>query len=370
MKRNRIVRPILSRAHKKKNGMTPIYLEVTNSRGSRTRKSTGLDVREKDWYGVHPNYVSQRDVAADEKNSIICSLVQDYSRADGAPKPNMDFKEFFQEFMKENDPRVGEKRRLEYRRTLAHLLLFEKQENFPIDFDSFDNHFANKFTVFLKSLGYGVNYRLKFFKVIKQVLNQALGRNLHFNRIFQTSPNWKFPEVRPDMIYLTVTELDSIATLTLDNKLGVVRDITLMMAYTGLRFEDFMTLTKDNLIEHNGKLQIRKVQSKTKNEVVVPVKPIVKELIDKYDGFPPRLSNQYFNRRIKEVCKLAGITDSEKVTAHTLRRSFATNGYMAGIPTVEMMKITGHQTETEFLRYIRIGKQEAAQKMSEHPFFK
>ncbi|MBT4930061.1 MAG: tyrosine-type recombinase/integrase [Flavobacteriales bacterium] len=369
MIKNRKVRPILSRAHKKKNGMIPIYIEVTNSRGLRKRKSSGMEVNEKHWYGEYPNYISSKDLEADQKNEQLKKIVDEIASIDGAFGKKMDFKEYYPVFIEENDPRVGEKRQLEYRRTLSHLLLFEKQNSYPITYEAFDNHFANRFSAFLKSLGYGTNYRLKFFKVIKQVLNQAHGRNLHDNRIPQTSPNWRFPEEKPDMIYLKEDDLDRIAILSLDDNLRVIRDFVIMMAYTGLRFEDFMTLTKDNLEEHRGKLQIRKVQSKTKNLVVIPIKPIVKDLIDKYDGFPPRVSNQYFNRRIKTVCQLAGVKEWEKVTAHTLRRTFATNGYLAQIPTIELMKITGHQTESEFLRYIRIGKQEAADKMSEHPFF-
>ena len=33
------------------------------------------------------------------------------------------------------------------------------------------------------------------------------------------------------------------------------------------------------------------------------------------------------------------------------------------------MKITGHQTEKSFLRYIRISQEENANKLLDHPFF-
>lgn len=46
------------------------------------------------------------------------------------------------------------------------------------------------------------------------------------------------------------------------------------------------------------------------------------------------------------------------------------NMYLAGIPTAKIMLFTGHQTEDSFFKYIRIGKQENAKELAEHPFFK
>jgi len=51
------------------------------------------------------------------------------------------------------------------------------------------------------------------------------------------------------------------------------------------------------------------------------------------------------------------------VTTHTARRSFATNMYKMGIPSITIMAITGHRTETAFLKYIKVTPQEHAEKM-------
>lgn len=56
------------------------------------------------------------------------------------------------------------------------------------------------------------------------------------------------------------------------------------------------------------------------------------------------------------------------VTSHTARRSFATNAYRAGIPSLSIMQITGHSTETSFMKYIRISKEENAIALSKHTF--
>ena len=90
------------------------------------------------------------------------------------------------------------------------------------------------------------------------------------------------------------------------------------------------------------------------------------------------LSNQKFNDYIKDVCKLAEFTEvgrinarpkdilADLVSSHTARRSFATNYYLQGFPTIDLMKITGHRTERSFLKYIRVSKLDTAKRLSEH----
>ncbi|BDW92732.1 hypothetical protein MACH07_15640 [Flagellimonas marinaquae] len=59
----------------------------------------------------------------------------------------------------------------------------------------------------------------------------------------------------------------------------------------------------------------------------------------------------------------------ELVTTHTARRSFATNLYLADVPSISIMKITGHKTERSFLHYIKISQEQNADKLLNHPFF-
>lgn len=91
---------------------------------------------------------------------------------------------------------------------------------------------------------------------------------------------------------------------------------------------------------------------------------------------------QVFNRFLREMCRKAGLTDIVKikrteggvektfehekcdiVSAHTARRSFATNFYKRGFPTLMIMAITGHSTEKSFLKYIKVSKEENAELM-------
>ena len=38
----------------------------------------------------------------------------------------------------------------------------------------------------------------------------------------------------------------------------------------------------------------------------------------------------------------------------SIRRSFATNGYLSDVPIRDLMRITGHKKETTFLNYVQV----------------
>ena len=60
---------------------------------------------------------------------------------------------------------------------------------------------------------------------------------------------------------------------------------------------------------------------------------------------------------------------AELIKTHTARRSGATNMYLAGIKTIDFMKITGHKTEKEFLKYIKVTKEQTAANLHADPYF-
>ena len=42
---------------------------------------------------------------------------------------------------------------------------------------------------------------------------------------------------------------------------------------------------------------------------------------------------------------------------------------LAEIPTISIIKITGHKTEKAFMRYIKISQEDNANKLMDHPYF-
>jgi integrase len=241
---------------------------------------------------------------------------------------------------------------------------------------------------FLLNKGYSPNTIGSRIKNLKVFMGEAMERGLTDNTHFKSS-RFKKPYEKSESIYLTLDEIKAIYELDLseNTRLEKVRDLFIIGCYTGLRFSDLEQLCTDNLIDNKTKIKIKTV--KTGEVVVIPLHKHVREILEKHDGIPPQLiSNQKMNDYLKEIGEKAGITDAviinttkgmikesatynkfELITSHTARRSFATNAYLNDIPSISIMKITGHSTEKAFLTYIKISQEDNANKLLNHPFF-
>jgi integrase len=192
-----------------------------------------------------------------------------------------------------------------------------------------------------------------------------------------------------DTIYLNEQELKSIYDLDLsdNSRLEHQRDLFMIGCYTGLRFGDLTKLKKENIIR--GGTRIRVKTEKTGETVEIPLHWTIMAILNKYDsGLPNVISDQKMNDYLKEIAEKAKLNEIiikaqtrggsktetrhnkwELVTVHTARRSFATNAFLAGVPSISIMKITGHRSEKSFLKYIKITQEQNADLMANHPFF-
>lgn len=296
---------------------------------------------------------------------------------------------FIESFIEESKPLKAPATMKAYNNCFNHLKAYKKAKRRSLDFEDISLDFYNSFTTYLTTeKKFASNTVGNQIKNLKLFLNEATERGINTNLDFKKRKFKKVTE-NADKIYLTVTELKKMYELDLseDTRLERTRDLFIVGCYTGLRFSDFIQLKKENIIDGN-KIKIR--TQKTSETVVIPLHPYVKAIFEKYDGeLPKPISNQKMNEYLKEVGKKAkikekveiGITKAgvlEKklykkhrlITTHVARRSFASNLFLANVPSITIMKITGHQTEKSFLRYIRISQEENANKLLDHPFFK
>ena len=277
-----------------------------------------------------------------------------------------------------------------YKTTQNHLIEFQKVYNRRIDFDTIDLDFYDEFVQFFNDKNSKANTIGKNVKNLKVFLNEAAERGYHNNMIFRHK-KFKVQEEDTDQIYLTEEEILKIYNLDLTNKrrLDRVRDIFVAACYTGLRFADLNQINVNNIKEEATGNLLKVMTRKTGETVVIPLNDIVKIILEKNNGELPRIpTNQKFNESLKDLGELAeinekipitstkgGLPDSEsvpkyiKITTHTARRSFSTNAFLADIPVISIMKITGHRTEKSFLKYIRIDNEENAKKLLNHSFF-
>lgn len=115
---------------------------------------------------------------------------------------------------------------------------------------------------------------------------------------------------------------------------------------------------------------------KTNTTVVIPLHPMVKSILTKYNNtLPKSVDKTHTLKQIRKCAELAGITTPvslrrvkggrsiaksgakyEFIMNHTARRSFATNMYLKKVPSISIMAITGHTTEENFRKYIKVDK--------------
>lgn len=287
-----------------------------------------------------------------------------------------------------------------YRTVKLHLQAFEKKYRYPINFDSITLEFFYKYVQFLRKdlehspqrepgrkvvihkKGLSDNSIAKDISIIKVFMGEAVDLGYTSNYQFRNK-KFSFSEVPTDAVYLTEAEIIKLYRYELTNKkLEQTRDLFVFGCFVGLRYSDYSDIKPENITEIDGELFIRTTTKKTSEEVIIPCNPIVMEIFKKYEANPNKLpraySGQKFNDYIKDVCQMVGLTEKGRmasqpekelylcISSHTARRSFATNFYLQGFPTIDLMKITGHRTEKAFLTYIRVSKLDTAKRLSQH----
>ena len=83
-------------------------------------------------------------------------------------------------------------------------------------------------------------------------------------------------------------------------------------------------------------------------------------------GFSKKIKCEYTKggKRVVEM-----IPKYNLIHTHTARRSFCTNMYLKKMPVFDIMLFSGHKTEKEFYKYIRIKDEERASHIVNQGFF-
>lgn len=271
----------------------------------------------------------------------------------------------------------------------SHKLLKEFNESvYSINYDRITLNFYYDYLEFLRGKNYSNNYISKQIKNLKTIMNFAWERKFHSNLDFKLKAFTKIPE-QVNHIYLNQEEIERINALSLTGKIDIARDLFIVACNSGLRVSDFNRLTSSNIKNYKGSKYIEIETKKTKSIVAIPVNRMINRVLTKYNGNPPPyMVEQKINGFLKTIGSRAGIkekvfikrTEGGKlitkehfkynlISCHTARRSFCTNAYKSGMPTLDIMAISGHKTERSFYNYIKISDLERLEKISKHPFF-
>ncbi|MDM1350957.1 site-specific integrase [Myroides marinus] len=304
-----------------------------------------------------------------------------------------DLKYWFDQYILDKGDNVSQSTVKKGRSVKKLIIRFEKAIDQSLLVKDIDVKFMLKFVEYCKAKGYAQNSTARDLVFIKTVCNYA--------KIFDVPVSSsldlvKIKRERVKNIFLENFELEWIEELDYkDEILEHVKDWLLISCQTGQRVSDFMRFDKSMIRYQKNRTGVTKPllefsQIKTKKLMTIPLSSKVMSILDKRDGnFPKQLTPQKYNALIKQICKDAGINTrvegsikvkqkdgvwrNEKgifykwqlVCSHIGRRSFATNNYGI-IPTVFLMNMTGHGSETMFLTYIGKGSNDIALQLSEY----
>ncbi len=220
---------------------------------------------------------------------------------------------------------------------------------------------------------YAVNNVGTQVKCIKTISRNADAEGMKVHRYALSLKTFRLSRHERYMQIVSQEEIEDLKNLysTLSGLDRTVCAWMLIGLNTGQRVGDLLTLKPENIKQGKNGVLINVLQQKTKLNVTIGVNDLfVIDILE--NNFPRRINPVTFNRELKIIARLAGMTEvvtGRKVnpetrrkelgqypkysllSAHDLRRSFATNLY-GKVPTPLIMKMTGHQKEGNFLLYI------------------
>lgn len=367
----------------------PAEWDFTRQRAIVSKKSPGnsdinlwLDKIAADFKALFRNM--QIDGGIPTAENMTKGLLEKMNKTVQAPKEEkVTLMGFIPQFITDSKALKAENTVKSYVSTFKHM---EAYSGNALDFDGVTIEWRNGFIKYLQGLGVGKNTEGKHIKNIKVFMNDATERGLNNNLQFK-SKSFSKPSEDVHKIFVTMDEIRRIAELEIvDDKMkSVVRDYFVISCLTSLRFSDFVNIKPENVKGNT----LEMVTRKTGEPVIIPIAPMVRAILEKYDyQLPKAPCNQIFNRVLKDVGKLAEINEPvtitktlggqkksktfkkyELLTAHTGRRSMISNCILDGIPTPSIMLISAHKSLKVFQGYVRLNQVQNAEALSQHSFF-
>ena len=184
------------------------------------------------------------------------------------------------------------------------------------------------------------NSAICYMRKLKTILIYAIREGY-----ISTNPiTFKFHKDKVEKEPLTLEEVRRIRTVKLGSKrIENIRDLFILQCYTGLAFKDMSCFSeKDIKIDKDGKEWIVKERIKTGITALIPILPVVKEILVKYNYHLPTLTNQKYNSYLKEIQDVCGITKT--LHSHLARHTCGTLLLNAGVDMLTVSKVLGHSS--------------------------
>ncbi|MCO5238147.1 MAG: site-specific integrase [Chitinophagaceae bacterium] len=221
-----------------------------------------------------------------------------------------------------------------------------------LEFRELNYEFVQSYDIYLRTVrDCANNTALKYVSNFKKIVLRAVK-----NEIIPQDPFKLFSGKKTKIKKkpLTTAELHSLETKVLPNeRLSIVRDVSVFQAYTGLAYCDVYKLVPEDIgLGEDGKYWIFISRKKTDAACDIPLLPKAMAILEKYKNHPtciqrgsvlPVRSNQKMNAYLKEIQALCNINLKYKLDTHRLRRTFAsTVALKNGVPIHIVKELLGH----------------------------
>lgn len=175
----------------------------------------------------------------------------------------------------------------------------------------------------------------KQLKMLKKILAFAVKeRYLEINPFQMT-----LREEKLDYDVLTKEEVTTLYRHNfLDKRIEQIRDCFVFQCYTGLAYSDMAQLTAEDIKDD----VIIGRRQKTDVQYVVPLLPVAKEILEKYNYQLPIISNQKYNQYLKVLADATGM--KRKLHSHLARHTFACLLLNNGVDMKTISRTLGHSS--------------------------
>lgn len=231
-----------------------------------------------------------------------------------------------------------------------HVLFEYKKE---VVFNDLNFNFLCDFEYHLLKQKYHRNTIAKHMKHLKRYINLAINKDL-FDLQKYPFRKYKIKYQESKRTHLTPEELHRLETLDLAGRRTLRRslDMFLFSCYTGLRFSDIASITRENFHYIDDKLWLIYSSVKTDVSVRLPLFLLFDgKSLPIYERYQhnqrslfniPISANSNVNKQLRRICMLASI--DKKVSFHTARHTNATLLLYNGANITTVQKLLGHKS--------------------------
>lgn len=311
---------------------------------------------------AHAAYIEAGEFVTD--NDFIAAMLG----AHEAAAPTAGFFERYEQFIGYMaDKGIHPTTRTGHRLILNNLKKFSKETGYALTFESINKTFAAKYAAWrqrqptVRKNQNPATTAQRHFKELRNFLSHATGEGwtnaTAWRQIRPQIPKPKFP------VTVTADEIARISALTTADfrqrykgtaqNIIITRDWFILGTQTAMRWVDWKTKKYRFIPLPDGQYNLQFVQHKTDDPVEIPLSALAIEVLRRYDfAMPPPFTPAATLQHLLSIAAAAGIT--KHITSHTARRTFCTLQEAAGVPRGVIMRITGHRTERQYLRYTGI----------------